>query len=312
MENRKTRQPQFTIGCDPEFFMRERATGKLISSIPFINGTKHNPELLPQGGNIQRDNVAVEIATDPAQTADQFVKNISCTLKEAIKKLPSGHEIVAIPSACFDEDQLKHPEAHIFGCDPDHNVWTMCENDKPYAADPTFRSCGAHIHVGTDGKDSNAFLLNFNRKMEFVKTMDCIHGVISTILDNSKEAIDRRQLYGKAGAHRSKFYGVEYRVLSNYWLRSPVTVMMMYYLTQDALQICREQAANKLITTMGEEEVQTVINEGKQEVAFKMLENHLLPILNQDSIYYFNEALAKVKVNDMNFNMEWGLEMHKH
>lgn len=304
--------PKFTIGCDPEFFMRERATGKLISAIPYIKGTKDKPELLPQGGNIQRDNVAVEIATDPASAPEQFVTNIGCTLKEAVKKLPNGHEIIAIPSAHFDKDQLDHPDACIFGCDPDYNAWKMCENEKPYAEDLTFRSCGAHIHVGTNGKDDNAFLLEFNRKMEFVKIMDCVHGIISTILDSSKAAIDRRQLYGKAGAHRCKEYGVEYRVLSNYWLQSPVTVMMMYHLTQDALRICRKGLAKDLITAMGENEVQTVINKGQYEAAFKMLENHLLPILSQDSTHYFNEALAKIKANDMNFDKEWDLKMETH
>ena len=306
------KQPKFTIGCDPEFFMRERVTGKLISAIPFIDGTKDNPELLPDGGNLQRDNVAVEIATDPAHNAKQFVDNIGCTLKGAIKKLPSGHEIVAIPSAYFDSDQLEHPDAEAFGCDPDFNVWKMRENDKPRATDPTFRSCGGHIHVGTDGTDTNAFLLDFDRKMEFVKIMDCIHGVVSTILDSSKEAVDRRQLYGKAGAHRNKDYGIEYRVLSNYWLQSPVTVMLMYYLTQDALQICRHRTASGLIVDMGEDEVQTVINKGQQEAALKMLETYLLPILSQDSIHYFNEALSKIETNDMNFNKEWDLEMEAH
>ena len=80
------RHPKFTIGCDPEFFMRKHTTGKLVSAIPFIKGTKDNPELLDKGGNIQRDNVSVEIATDPAETPDQFVTNISHTLEEAVKK----------------------------------------------------------------------------------------------------------------------------------------------------------------------------------------------------------------------------------
>lgn len=304
--------PKFTIGCDPEFFMRKRSTGKLISAIPFIKGTKEAPELLDRGGNIQRDNVSVEIATDPADSIDQFVNNIQCTLQEAVKKLPKGHDLVAIPSACFDQDQLEDPEACIFGCDPDHNAWSLLQNESPYAKDPTFRSCGAHIHVGTNGKDENVFLLDFGKKVEFVKVMDCLHGVISTVLDNSKESVDRRQLYGKAGAHRSKNYGVEYRVLSNYWLRSPVTVMLMYHLTQDALRIFRNNESKDLITGMGEDEVQSVINKGNQESALKMLEIHVLPILSQDSIYYFNEAMAKIKNNDMNFNAEWNLKMETH
>jgi hypothetical protein len=298
----------FTIGCDPEFFLKERESGKLISAIPFVKGTKEHPMPLPKGGNIQRDNVAVEIATDPASSLDQFVANIRNTLSEAVKTLPANTEIVALPSACFDEEQLSDPEAQRFGCDPDYNAWTMYENEKPCAADATFRSCGAHIHVGTTGKDENKFLLDIEGKIAMVKVMDCLHGIISTVLDSSEEAVARRQLYGKPGAHRAKWdYGVEYRVLSNYWLKSPVTVMLMYSLTQDALDIVREGKADALIGVMGENEVQNTIMSGNTESALKMIENHLLPILSEESKFYFNEALAKVKANDMDFHKEWEL-----
>lgn len=296
-----------TIGCDPEFFLKERKSGKLISAIPFITGTKDMPFRLPLGGNIQRDNVAMEIATDPADSVESFVSNIRNTLTEAIKTLPSDTEIVAAPSASFDPDQLTHPEAQAFGCDPDFDAWEVKENDKPCAVDNTFRSCGAHIHVGTDGKDENVFLLDFEGKLQMVKIMDCIHGIISSVLDSNKEAIDRRQLYGKPGAHRPKEYGVEYRVLSNYWLKSPITVMMMYSLTQDALSIVRNGKADELIEEMDENQVRNTISNGDAAVAMKMIEVSLIPRLSNDSIFYFNEALAKVKANDMNFHAEWNL-----
>ncbi len=296
-----------TIGCDPEFFLRERKSGKLISAIPFITGTKDEPLRLPLGGNIQRDNVAMEIATDPADSMENFIGNIRNTLTEAIKTLPSDTEIVAAPSANFDPDQLTHPEALRFGCDPDYDAWEVKENEKPCAVDNTFRSCGAHIHVGTDGNDENAFLLDFEGKLQMVKVMDCIHGIISSVLDSNKEAIDRRQLYGKPGAHRPKEYGVEYRVLSNYWLKSPITVMMMYSLTQDALSIVRDGKADELIEEMDENQVRNTISNGDANVAMKMIEISLLPRLSKDSVFYFNEALAKVKANDMNFHAEWNL-----
>ena len=38
----------------------------------------------------------------------------------------------------------------------------------------------------------------------------------------------RRELYGKAGAYRVKPYGVEYRVLSNFWLKSPALMQWVY------------------------------------------------------------------------------------
>ena len=296
-----------TIGCDPEFFLKDLKSGKLVSAIPFITGTKDNPFRLPLGGNIQRDNVAMEIATDPANNVEMFVDNIRNTLTEAIKTLPEDTEIIAAPSASFDPDQLLHPEAQAFGCDPDYDAWEMKQNDPPCAVDNTFRSCGAHIHVGTDGKDDNVFLLDFEGKMKTVKVMDCLHGVISSVLDSNKEAIDRRQLYGKPGAHRPKDYGVEYRVLSNYWLKSPITVMMMYSLTQDALAIVRSGEADTLIAEMGENQVRNTISSGDAAAAMKMIEKSLIPRMSADSVFYFNEALAKVNANDMHFHAEWKL-----
>ena len=301
------RNDMFTIGCDPEFFLRNCKSGKLISAIPYIRGTKEVPMPLPKGGNIQRDNVAVEIATDPADSAETFVEHIRDTLSEAVKTLPIDTEIVALPSAKFDQDQLQHEEALHFGCDPDADAWEVEQNMPPEASDASFRSCGAHIHVGTTGEDGNVFLLDFYGRLDMVRVMDCIHGVISTILDSSKEAIDRRQLYGKPGAHRSKSYGVEYRVLSNYWLKSPITVMMMYYLTQDALKICRNNEADILIEEIGVERVKNVIMSGDVKDATRILEQCLLKRMSQDSIFYFNEAFAKVMANDMNFHEEWGL-----
>lgn len=298
---------KFTIGCDPEFFLRVRKSGKLISAIPHVTGTKHDPMTLPKGGNIQRDNVAVEVATDPANSMQAFVDNIMSTLSEAVKTLPQDTEIVAVASAKFDEKELEHPDAKVFGCDPDYCAYELIQNEAPYVDDVTFRSCGAHIHVGTTGEDENAFLLEFEGKINVIKVMDCLHGVISAVLDATPESIDRRKLYGKPGSHRPKDYGVEYRVLSNYWLKSPVTVMLMYHLTKDALDIVRNNKADDLYDTLGLAEVRRVIMEGDSIKAMEMIENTILGLISQDSGHYFNEALAKVRANDMDFHNEWKL-----
>lgn len=51
--------------------------------------------------------------------------------------------------------------------------------------------------------------------LDVVKAMDLFLGVPSVLMDEGEE---RKQLYGKAGAHRPKPYGVEYRTLSNFWI----------------------------------------------------------------------------------------------
>ena len=49
-----------------------------------------------------------------------------------------------------------------------------------------------------------------------VLKLDLYLGIPSIILD--PEGSMRRRMYGKAGAFRKKSYGLEYRVLSNFWI----------------------------------------------------------------------------------------------
>ena len=138
--------------------------------------------------------------------------------------------------------------------------------------------------------------------------MDTFHGFISTILDLSEEAVARRQLYGKAGCHRPTEYGVEYRVLSNYWLKSPHLVMLMDSLTQDALRLIREGKDGEIINAVGENEVQNIINEGRIEEAEKVLETVLRQHLSEDSSHYLEECAANIE--DYDFKKEWQLEVN--
>ena len=54
--------------------------------------------------------------------------------------------------------------------------------------------------------------------------------------------------------------------------------------------------------------VRSTIATGDVEAALKLIEVHLMPILSEDSKHYFNEALAKIKANDMDFYTEWKLK----
>jgi hypothetical protein len=303
------KEKRFTIGTDPEFFMIDKKTGKFLSAIPFVEGTKYEPQPLPSGGNVQRDNVALEFATDPAKDGKDLVTKVRNAFKDIFQTLSPEHDIVAVPSANFDEDQLDHEEAQAFGCSPDYNAWTMMMNDPPpEAATSTFRSCGAHLHVGHIEGDGNDFLLEIPGKIITVKMMDLFHGVISTILDNSASAIERRKLYGKAGCHRPTDYGVEYRVLSNFWMKSPMLVMLMDSLTSDVLSLIRTGKAEPLIDEIGEDRIQTIINEGEANKAEEILKSTLNPHLSEDSKFYLEEALKNINKIDVDIRKEWEME----
>lgn len=301
---------KITIGTDPEFLLK-KGDEYVSSQSAKIQGTKHEPVALKNGGTIQRDNVAVEFATVPAKDGNDFVEKVKSCLVDVHDMLPEGHEMVVEPSAVFDEAHLTDPEAQEFGCDPDFNAYTVSMNDKPWCGDSCFRSCGAHIHVGCLDGDGNAikgleFLLEFDGKINAVKVMDLFHGTISTKLDNSEAAVKRRELYGKAGCHRPTDYGVEYRVLSNYWMKSPQLVMLMDSLTRDAMTLIAVGKLQEILDLVGEDELQNTINNGNVEDAEKIIELYVLPNVSAETLDYYKmctENLPKYK----SVREEWGI-----
>jgi hypothetical protein len=260
-------QGQYTIGCDPEYFLMEE--GRFVSSIPFCEGTKDEPVALPNGGFVMRDNVAVEFGITPAKTVNQWVNNINTTLEDMKNYLPDNLKLVAVPSANFPRKELLHDEAKKFGCDPDYNAWSGEKNTPPDdCTTSTFRSCGGHIHIGYVKDSGNDFLLDKYGRLRVIRTMDCFHGMVSTLLDNSPEAIARRNLYGKAGCFRRTDYGVEYRTLSNFWCQTDSLKRLMYYLTDDVLTVVRESDDEYVIELCGgADRVQTIINTGDVKAA---------------------------------------------
>lgn len=232
---------KFTIGCDPELFCFNLNTSTMVAVQNCgIKGTKKDPQLLPSGGNVQRDNVAIEFGIVPASNRLEFVDNIGRTLKEMVNILPQYIELKLMSSIHFLQDQLIHDECKEFGCDPDRSAWTMQENLPPEnAADGTLRSCGGHIHVGYVQDSGLDFLLDYEGQGKVIRTMDIILGILSMVLDSTSGRGDRRKLYGNAGCYRQTSYGVEYRTLSNFWIISPNFVSLMYELVKDVLKIVK-------------------------------------------------------------------------
>jgi len=225
---------KFTIGCDPEVFVAKR--GRLVSAIPYINGTKEKPVELPNGGMIQWDNVCAEFGTPPAHNENEWVKAVRDTVHLLHDRLDNSIRPVVLASANFPIEEVSSPEAKLFGCSPDLSAYTGMTNEPPSPEDfPTFRSCGGHIHIGFDDDPDTLFLLDHYDSMQFIKVLDLFLGVVSSVIDNSKDATERRKLYGRAGCFRKTSYGVEYRTLSNYWLKSPLYTRLVYSLVEDAI-----------------------------------------------------------------------------
>lgn len=211
------------LGADPEVFMME--AGKHISVIGMIGADKWNPLQLmdmPAGFTIQEDNVAMEFGIPPAASADEFVHHIKAVMDESLKYVPTGLTFSKLSCTIFEKEQMVNPMAFVFGCEPDFNAWTGKENIKPKPPHEHMRSAGGHIHVETD---QNPELV--------VRKMDMFLSIPAVLIDNGFE---RKSIYGKAGAHRRKPYGVEYRTPSNFWIFEEKYIRWVWEQTHRALQ----------------------------------------------------------------------------
>ena len=295
---------KITIGADPEMFCVKDG-GYIAVQECGITGTKDAPQLLPMGGNAQRDNVAVEFAVLPADSKVAFVQNIGDTLMDLLDALPEGVDVDIVPSAHFPESQLTHEECLEFGCDPDMDAWTMKVNDPPEdAGKSTFRSCGGHIHVGYVQGSGNDFLKDIDGKAMTIRMMDCFHGLVATVLDNSDAAIERRKLYGKPGCFRPTEYGGEYRALSNFWIQHPKMVELMYCLTLDVMKVMRDTNFYDIIGELGKDNIIRVIMEGDARVAKSIIVGYLMQFMDNESQTLFWECQELVD-QGFDYKEEW-------
>jgi hypothetical protein len=157
--------------------------------------------------------VLAEFNIDPATTKDEFSRNISTVLGELRNVLQaSGHDISIITSHEFDMEWLEDQgrAALEFGCGGEWSAWNEAQLPSPEGASTGLRTAGGHVHVGYDDPwESGNYSL--------ARLMDIVLGIPSVILDTD---VRRRSLYGSAGSLRHKPYGMEYRSLSNFWLKS--------------------------------------------------------------------------------------------
>lgn len=200
-----------TLGSDPEVLLTHQGSPVLPTGI--IPGDKNNPYRCG-GGVIHVDNVAAEYAIPPVSVEEDWIqahKDMLAHLKSFTD--PEDVDIQIVPSAHFDMDMLlSDAQAMEFGCSPDRDVYTGYKNPSP---DPntTLRGFGGHIHIGSSEVVKN--------RKAMVKAMDLFLGVPATIMDPDKE---RQLIYGGFGKFRSKPYGIEYRGLSNFWIKSEDTL----------------------------------------------------------------------------------------
>lgn len=211
------------VGADPEIFMYKN--GVPVSAYGAVKGTKHDPFKVKDGA-VQVDGMALEFNIDPASTEEEFVHNVESVLA-TLKSMVPGYDLVATPVAEFGFDYIKSQpeEALLLGCDPDFDAWADGNiNPRPNGDNP-FRTGAGHVHIGWTNDADIHDPDHIQAGMALVKQLDAYLALPSLFYD---PAVKRRTMYGAAGAFRPKPYGVEYRVLSNAWLKDSKLMGWVY------------------------------------------------------------------------------------
>lgn len=234
------------ISCDPEMFItklpenlsadlrteytKKTQMRKFASSIPevagvpipvctLVGGTKHKPIPIPSledGFYMQEDGCALEFNIPACAGAREFTQSVYLAMRALFKYLHTkGLTILQTPSATFaTEDLEKYPQANILGCSPDYNAYTLERRLPPDITElGNLRFAGGHLHMSFDNPQKMPLEL-------IVRILDIYLGLPLLSIDSQGP---RRKFYGLGGLYRPTHYpdgskGLEYRVLSNFWV----------------------------------------------------------------------------------------------
>lgn len=296
-----TKQKKFavTFGSDPELFLFDRQSRKIVSSIPVIKFDKHDPVKLGGGIKMYADNVLVEAAMPPSDSKDGMLEQFHRVFKAMQRALGNNFSLVPQAAYKFPMEELNDPKAWESGCDPNFNVYDGCANP-PAQFNDGLRSGSFHVHIGNKNfkKEKDGHLLNFHSRELAIKLMDLFVGVPSLVFDKDETAPIRRALYGKAGEFRPTPYGIEYRVLGNFALRSPKITELVFDLINHGLNHLISGSGEEVLKTVGENNVRQAIDTNNVTLAQQLMAKSELP----------SKLLAKVKKNyNTEFYKAWRL-----
>lgn len=267
------------IGADPEMFVR-RQDGTIVPGCGLFGGTKQNP--IPfedyEGGTrknysgeiggyaFQEDGVALEFNIPAVTSSDRFASCIRHAKKVCRNLAASVNLTVNFSSShTFQLEDLTDPRANAIGCSPDRDAYKEGEERNAFSAKDfgTLRFAGGHVHLG------------YNKSLVPPHVMaqycDLFVGLPSLFHDHQGA---RRTYYGKAGLYREKDYGIEYRTLSNFWLRDNKSLYMNYMaqtlLDLGIITLGKQNMLAEAYSKIPWDDVQTAINEENTALASEL------------------------------------------
>ncbi len=272
---------KLTLGSDPELLMFDKEKKKIVSSIPILKRDKHNPIQLAGGVKLYADNVLAEIAHPPVQSSEEAVSMFKMIFASVREHLGSRYSLVAQAAHVYGQEELgertinhlgeEDNPAWATGCNPNNDAYMERENPKVDFRDG-LRTGSFHIHLGHEK------LVTMDDKAAAVKLLDIMVGCPSVIFDKDPTGLQRRRYYGRAGEFRSTPYGIEWRVLGNYPLRTPDMTKLVFDLVAHAAAHIEAGTVKDVLSIKNiQSQAQSAINSGEDTVARKVMERAHMP-----------------------------------
>lgn len=240
--------PPILLGCDPELFFERN--GMIIGAekvlpeggILPVRGQLYQGQVSP-GNNFENDKgivldgVQVELNPKPANCRQVLAKRIQYSMVELKKRLEAlGDKEIKV--SFRSNVKLKRSEldslgekAKTFGCAPSLNAYDKSSKSVMVDASKYLRrSAGGHIHLGLSHN-----LLKERERLP--RLLDIMLGIPSVMMDRDPDAAIRRKYYGKAGEYRLPKHGLEYRTLSNFWMRALPLTSLVWGQARNAVKV---------------------------------------------------------------------------
>lgn len=282
------------LGCDPEFFFERggQVIGaekvltpdrKIVSTSFGYNG--------PSGSTAEKfvlDGVQVELNPRPNTCRANLGNEIAAAFRALRVHLKDMGDVKASFKTVVEVSQVEldslSDKAKVFGCAESLNTYDKKACVGVDASTYLKRSAGGHIHLGFSGDQ-----LMMAARERLVPILDAFVGNTCVLIDRDPEQAERRKVYGRAGEYRLPKHGLEYRTLSNFWLRAYPLMSMVMGLSRQACGILYTtvlgeegefaaqkfagwDAAGALLSCVDLEKVRIAINTNDRDLALENFE----------------------------------------
>lgn len=252
--------PDVVLGCDPEFFFSRG--GAIIGSERILSQSPTTALVI--------DGVQAELNPEPSSCREDLALHISSAMIHLRKHLNQFEGVTASFSGVIEVDSselaaLSEASSRL-GCGASKNIHRLPSTSlkKIDASTYRVRSAGGHIHFGRTDDKRPKWL-----DPSVITLLDIMLGNTCVMLDKGAEQKERRKLYGRAGEYRTPPHGLEYRTLSNFWLRSYPLMSFVMGLARQTLAIKHAGSDHEqaLLDCVNLDAITQAINENDHELA---------------------------------------------